>query len=167
MKQGEQVKQISRYIIFIFLCALSVSVLAEKIKVPDFKLPTVNGEVMPAQFKGKVVYVDFWASWCKPCKRSFPWLNQLQQKYKDQGLVILAINLDKEKHLADAFLEKIPANFIVAFDPEATTAKTFKVQGMPSSYLVDRNGYVTGKHTGFREKDIAALEKGVVRLLQK
>jgi len=135
--------------------------------VPDFKLPTANGEVTPAQFKGKVVYVDFWASWCKPCKKSFPWLNQLQKKYKDQGLVVLAINLDKEKHLADAFLEKIPANFIVAFDAEGETAKSFNIKGMPSSYLIDRNGYAMGRHSGFREKDTANLEQGVVNLLQQ
>lgn len=159
-------KQILKYITFILVCASSVSALAEKTKTPDFKLPTANGEVTPAQFKGKVVYVDFWASWCKPCKKSFPWLNQLQQKYKDQGLVVLAINLDKEKHLADAFLEKIPSNFIVAFDPEGDTAKSFNIKGMPSSYLIDRNGYVIGRHSGFREKDTANLEKGVVNALQ-
>ena len=160
-------KQILKYMTFLVLCSLSVSVLAGKTRVPDFKLPTANGEVTPAQFKGKVVYVDFWASWCKPCKKSFPWLNQLQQKYKDQGLVVLAINLDKEKYLADAFLEKIPANFIVAFDAEGETAKSFNIKGMPSSYLIDRNGFVMGRHSGFREKDTANLEQGVINLLQQ
>ena len=160
-------KQILKYITFVVVCAFSISALAEKTKVPDFKLPAINGEVTPAQFKGKVVYVDFWASWCKPCKKSFPWLNQLQEKFKDQGLVILAINLDKEKHLADKFLEEVPANFIVAFDQAGDTATSFKLKGMPSSFLIDRAGYVVGKHTGFREKDIANLEQSVARLLQQ
>ena len=155
--------------VFIACCLLmnSAAVTAESVKVPDFKLPTANGDITPAQFKGKVLYVDFWASWCKPCKQSFPWLNQLQQKYKDQGLVVIAINLDKEKHLADKFLEAIPADFIVAFDPEGGTASSFKVKGMPSSFLIDRQGNVQGRHTGFREKDTASLEQGVARLLQQ
>ncbi|MDH5472413.1 MAG: TlpA family protein disulfide reductase [Gammaproteobacteria bacterium] len=155
--------------IFITFCLLmnSAAIKAESVKVPDFKLPTATGEITPAQFKGKVLYVDFWASWCKPCKQSFPWLNQLQQQYKDQGLVVIAINLDKERALADKFLQIIPANFIVAFDPEGNSASSFKVKGMPSSYLIDRDGNVQGRHTGFREKDIARLEQSVAKLLQQ
>ena len=149
--------------------AVPVSLFASdlKVPVPDFKLPTVNGDVTPAQYKGKVVYIDFWASWCMPCKKSFPWLNKMHEKYQSRGLVILAINLDRKKELADAFLQRIPASFTVAYDPEGLSAKDFKVQGMPTSYLVDRQSMVVGSHTGFREKDIAALEQAIVKLLEQ
>ena len=156
----------------VFVCLIilgSTSVHAEKVKVPvpDFKLPTATGEVTPSQLKGKVVYVDFWASWCKPCKKSFPWLNMMHEKYKDQGLVVLGINLDSEKEMADAFLLNIPAKFTVAYDPEGQSAKDFKVMGMPSSYLINREGYVIGSHVGFREKDAEALEQAVAKLLHQ
>ena len=141
------------------------SAFAEYPKMPDFKLPSTAGEIEPAMFKGKVIYIDFWASWCKPCVKSFPWLNQLQARYKDQGLEIIAINLDKDKALADEFLRKIPASFKVAFDPSADTAASFNVKGMPTSYLIDRNGYMRSKHTGFREKDITSIENAVKKLL--
>ena len=134
-------------------------------RLPDFKLPTATGEIEASMLKGKVVYVDFWASWCKPCKKSFPWLNKLQSKYKAQGLEVIAINLDKDRIKADEFLKKIPANFKVAFDPEGDTAISFKVQGMPSSYLVDRNGFMRAKRIGFREKDEQNIENAVNKFL--
>lgn len=154
--------------LLILLFGVSVSpVDANSVKSPQFSLPSASGVITDKTFKGKVIYVDFWASWCKPCKKSFPWLNMMQQKYKDKGLVVLAINLDTDKKLADEFLKKIPANFTVAFDPEGQSAKDFKVMGMPSSYLINRKGYVIGSHVGFREKDAEALEQGVVKLLQQ
>lgn len=151
---------------WIVLCLLAGVVNADKVKIPDFKLPTDSAEVTPAQLNGKVVYVDFWASWCKPCKKSFPWLNEMQKKYEKQGLVVLGINLDEDKSQAEAFLKKVPAGFKIAYDPEGKSAKDFHVQGMPSSYLVDREGYVVNRHVGFREKDAEALEQHILELLK-
>ena len=148
------------------LCVISFSSYAKPVKVPDFSLPSTNGSVSPESIAGKVVYLDFWASWCKPCVKSFPWLNQMQKKYKDKGLMILAINLDKDKNLADEFLQRLPAEFTVAFDKEGVTPSLFKVSAMPSSYLVDSNGFIRGRHIGFREKDKANLEKAIASLLK-
>lgn len=134
---------------------------------PGINLPGVNGTVQSANFKGKVVYVDFWASWCKPCKQSFPWLNDMQAKYKQLGFEVVAINVDQEQNAANDFLNKIPAQFTVAFDPSGKTAELFHVQGMPSSYLIDRQGNIRAAHMGFREDDRAKLEQAVTKLLQE
>jgi len=108
--------------------------------------------------EGKVVWVDFWASWCVPCRRSFPWMNTMHDKYAEQGLQIVAVNLDKERALADGFLAETPAKFTVRFDPAAKLAKQFEVQAMPSSYLLDAAGNVIAKHFGFKLADASEYE---------
>ena len=158
-------QKIVRFILLV-LCVTTLPALAKPVRIPEFSLPSTNGPINQNSFKGKVIYLDFWASWCKPCVKSFPWLNELQNKYKNKGLVVIAINLDQDKTLADEFLKRIPANFTVAFDKEGKTPELFRVTGMPSSYLVDRKGYIQARHTGFREKDKARLEQAVVKLLQ-
>jgi thiol-disulfide isomerase/thioredoxin len=134
---------------------------------PLINLPGINGMVTSDNFKGKVLYVDFWASWCKPCKQSFPWLNDMAARYQKLGFEVVAINLDQEQDEANEFLAKIPARFTVAFDPSGKTAEQFQVQGMPSSYLIDRKGNVRATHMGFRENDRAKLEQAVTKLLQE
>jgi thiol-disulfide isomerase/thioredoxin len=114
-----------------------------------------------AAYKGKVVYLDFWASWCVPCRQSFPWMNQMQRQYGKDGLVILAVNMDQVRTEADAFLKQYPAEFTVRFDPQGGLAQTFKVRGMPTSALLDRDGKTLLLHEGFKSKDIATLEQSI------
>lgn len=140
---------------------------AEYPQLPEFSLPTQSGQVTQASYENRVVYVDFWASWCKPCKQSFPFLNDLQQRYRKNGLVVLAINLDKDPEQARQFLQHIPAHFTVAFDQQGVTAQSFHVQGMPSSYLIDRKGNIRARHIGFREEDKDKLEQAVASLLKE
>src|SRR5262252_9167092 len=102
------------------------------------------------EIKGKVVLVDFWASWCVPCRHSFPWMNQMQQKYGGQGLQIIGVNLDDDRSAADKFLKETPAKFTLRFDPAGTLARKFDVQTMPSSYVLDSAGNVIAKHFGFK-----------------
>jgi len=116
-------------------------------------------------FKGKVLYVDFWASWCGPCVKSFPYFNQLQQKYAEQGVQVLAINLDEELSEAQAFLQKIPPSFTVLADPEQQCAKAFSLKGMPSSYLIDRQGVVRHINLGFHGDEAKAIELKLEQLL--
>lgn len=97
--------------------------------------------------KGKVVYVDFWASWCGPCKESFPWLNELVQKHPN--LKVIGINLDKNKNDADEFLKKYPAQFEMLFDSSGKSAEKYKVKGMPYSIIFDKNGKEVHSHIGF------------------
>lgn len=118
-------------------------------------------------YAGKVVLVDFWASWCTPCLRSFPWMNELQQQLGSEGLVVVAVNLDQERALADAFLGQNPAKFRVEFDAAGTVARQFGVQAMPTSFLIDRNGKLRARHTGFKEKLRASREQQIVQLLKE
>ena len=123
--------------------------------------PTLNLDA----YKGKVVYVDFWASWCGPCKQSFPWMKAMHEKYSKDGLVILAINVDQEKPKADAFLKEFTPAFPVIFDSTGTLASQFKVQTMPSSYMLDRNGKPRFKHLGFHDAKRDVYEKEIHDLL--
>ena len=108
--------------------------------------------------RGKVVVVDFWASWCVPCRRSFPWMNQMQTKYADDGLVIIAVNVDSDPGEAAAFLRDYPAEFEIHYDPNGNVAQEFGVIAMPSSYLFDRDGVQVARHLGFKVKKQAEYE---------
>lgn len=155
------------FFILLSISQLSANLYADVVQAPGLKLSTENGSVQLSALKGKVVYLDFWASWCVPCKKSFPWMNVMQKRYADQGFVIVAVNLDKERALADEFLKQVPANFIVAFDASGNSAAKYKLRGMPSSYLIGRDGKVHASHIGFREKDKDKLEQVIKNLLSK
>lgn len=116
--------------------------------------------------QGKVIYIDFWASWCKPCRKSFPWMNDMKAKYESDGLVILSVNLDAEKKFATDFLNEIPATFDVIYDPKGITARKLKVKGMPSSYLIDRSGKLVSRHQGFNDEKKALFEQEIEALLR-
>ena len=127
--------------------------------------PTASHAGAPAvdlsAFKGKVVYLDFWASWCVPCRQSFPWMNEMHRQYGKDGLVIVAVNLDQVHDDAETFLQKYPADFTVRFDPAGQLAQKFKVRGMPTSALLGRDGKVLMVHEGFRTKDKDTLEQSI------
>jgi len=159
-------KKIIFYTLFAFML-LNHSSFAAVSQAPEIDLPGINGNVNLSQYKGKVVYLDFWASWCKPCKESFPWLRELKDNYEAKGFEVVAINLDKERALADEFLKVMGVNFVVAFDESGDTASRYKLKGMPSSYLIGRDGKLYASHIGFREKDKAKLEQGIKQLLTK
>lgn len=125
------------------------------------------GSLDLSAYKGKVVYVDFWASWCGPCKQSFPWMNQLQQRLSSQGLVVIGVNVDQEKKLADQFIQELKPSFKIMFDSEGTLATEYQVAGMPSAFIVDRSGKIRFKHIGFEHKKAALYEQQVVSLLNE
>lgn len=137
------------------------------VDAPDFNLPTTSGTVSLSSLRGKVVYLDFWASWCVPCRQSFPWMAAIDDEYKNKGLVVLAVNLDKSRDLADAFLERYSAPFTVAFDPDAKTAEAFRVQAMPSSFIVDRNGKIVYVHEGFEQAKAQSVEDRIKEVLSR
>ena len=159
------------------LLAISVLLIAMSTASGGAAAPASDTDSLPAataphwpllkSLNGKVVLVDFWASWCSPCLQSFPWMNELQQKHSEKGLVIVAINLDQDRALADAFLKKVPAKFRVEYDAEGTIASQFEVQAMPTSFLIDRNGRVRVRHRGFREKQRAEREDQIEQLLKE
>jgi cytochrome c biogenesis protein CcmG/thiol:disulfide interchange protein DsbE len=114
---------------------------------------------------GRVVYVDFWASWCGPCRQSFPWMETMKSTYEAQGLEIVAVNLDRDRADADKFLKQFHPTFDVRFDPKGELAESYKVQGMPSSVLIDRHGVTRFTHVGFRPVDGAIYEAQLRQLL--
>ena len=139
-------------------------VLAFALLVPAILLEAAPPDGL-APVSGKVVWVDFWASWCVPCRRSFPWMNAMHRKYGPEGLQIIAVNLDKERAPADGFLAEVPAEFSLRFDPAGTLAEKFGVQAMPSSYLLAADGTVLASHFGFRTADAPAYERAIQEAL--
>jgi thiol-disulfide isomerase/thioredoxin len=133
---------------------------------PAFVLPTAGGEsVALDKLRGRLVYVDFWASWCGPCRRSFPWMNEMQQKYGARGLTIVGINLDKRRPDAERFLQQTPATFTIVYDEAGKTPEAYAVKGMPSSYLIDTAGKVVAVESGFRDDQKAVFEERIRALL--
>lgn len=126
---------------------------------PAFDLPGKDGQVQLAKYQGKLVYVDFWASWCGPCRQSFPWMNEMQARYGARGLQVIGVNLDAQGADARKFLAETPARFTIAFDPAGATPRAYGIKGMPSSVLIGPDGKVLYEHAGFKEADRAELEK--------
>ena len=117
------------------------------------------------QYRGKIVYLDFWASWCVPCRRSFPWMNAMQRKYGKQGLVVLGVNEDDDPAATSAFLDKHPADFRVLRDGGGKLASRYQLMGMPSAFVIDRDGRVVAKHIGFKKDSPGRLEAQLRKLL--
>ena len=118
-----------------------------------------------AEYRGKVVIVDFWASWCVPCRQSFPWLNDMYDEYTDDGLVILGVNTNDDDAEAQQFLEEFPAKFEIFYDPEGRLAQDFGVVAMPSSYVFSRDGELDTRHLGFLRSRRDEYEAVIQRLI--
>ena len=142
-----------RFVLLVVLACMGQTALA------------ADDELDLARFRGKVVLVDFWASWCAPCRQSFPWLNEMRAKYRDRGLVVIGINVDRERAEAERFLKQTPADFEIVYDPDGSLAARYQVPGMPSSYLFGRDGQAAGVHIGFRNGTRQEREAELERLL--
>ncbi|PVE06666.1 TlpA disulfide reductase family protein [Limnohabitans sp. Rim28] len=150
------------------VCAQNTVVVAAPPLSPAWVLPlwTAQGsaskELSSSDLLGQWLYLDFWASWCGPCKQSFPWMGQLQQHMRDVKFQVVAVGLDKQAATMERFLKQFPRHVQVVWDPLAETAKRFDVQAMPSSYLINPAGQVVWRHRGFHLADSAAL-LGIIR----
>lgn len=139
---------------------------AQQAPLLDQRLPDMQGgETSLAELQGKVVLVDFWASWCGPCRESFPWMNAMQEKYASQGLVVVGVNLDQQPRQAQDFLKQVPANFTLLQDSQASLPEAYGLIGMPSSYLLDRQGRLRATHTGFHASRVNEYEASIQQLL--
>jgi thiol-disulfide isomerase/thioredoxin/Cu/Ag efflux protein CusF len=120
---------------------------------PDFTLPTLSGApIHLAELRGKVVLLNFWATWCVPCRTEMPTLEALYQRYKDRGLEVLAVNLDLRSTAGvAAFLQEVGVTFRIALDPAWATARAYRVLGLPTTYLIDRAGHVVVREVGERD----------------
>lgn len=121
---------------------------------PDFTLPGRDGKpVRLSQLKGQVVMVNFWASWCGPCRQEFPVLDQLYRKYKPMGFTLLGVNVESETELAQKFLAQTPASFPILFDRQNATSKLYGVSAMPTTLMIDRRGNVRWLHRAYKPGD--------------
>ena len=158
------------------LCGIGVLMLSQAV------WPAAKGDVAPAcaattpdgaltvrvaDYKGKVVYLDFWASWCGPCRESFPFMNELQREFGGKGLQILAVSVDKTPDDARRFLERFPPLFTVALDPKGTCASAYLVPGMPTTFVIDRAGIVRTVHIGFHGGAKAEIRRQLLELLDE
>ena len=126
---------------------------------PELALRTTAGRPLVDSATGvRATYVDFWASWCAPCRLSFPWMNEMHEKLGPAGLRIVAVNVDRKEADARRFLEQWPARFEIAFDATAESARRLDIQAMPTSVLVDAERRILHTHRGFRQEDQALLE---------
>lgn len=154
----------------LFTCALHAVEVSEQ--APAFNLPLLSensaaSSVTLTDFKGKVVYLDFWASWCAPCQVSIPLLNELRNRYVEQGLdfEVVAINVDSDPADGADFLLDVPVKYVVLSDPAGKTPALYGVKGMPTSYLLDKTGNVRLVHSGFKRSDIDMIANEVQKLL--
>ena len=123
--------------------------------------------LQPAAYAGKVVLLDFWATWCGPCQKSMPFFNQLRNEKLKDGFEIIAINVDEDKQTADDYLKSHPVDYPIAFDPKGECPRIYEVKAMPSSYLLDKTGKVRHIHLGYRDSDQAALREQIQALLKE
>jgi cytochrome c biogenesis protein CcmG, thiol:disulfide interchange protein DsbE len=164
------VSSLSRFLP-VFVLALSCSGLAT---------PTVHAKGAPGtiavidsvladttELRDRVVYVDFWASWCAPCGQSFPWMNRLQAKYGAKGLRVITINLDKHASDGEDFIDQVRSTLDVIYDSTGSLARRFALDAIPSSFVYDRSGTLRSSHPGFVPADTVALDALVANLLSE
>lgn len=135
--------------------------------VPGLATASEPGHLDLAAYEGKVLVMDFWASWCVPCRRSFPWLNAMHDKYSEQGLVIIGINLDESRQDAEAFLAEYPPRFRIWYDESKALARDFDVMAMPMSYVIGRDGAQVARHFGFRVRKQDEYEAVIAEALSQ
>lgn len=133
---------------------------------PDFTLLSQNKKTITlSDYRGKIVYLDFWASWCGPCRHTLPWMERLQNKFKSQGLEVVAVNLDTNQGDAEKLLTDLKPTFTILFDPSGKVASTYQLPSMPSSFIITRDGKISEIHSGFHEGDDLIIESQIDKLL--
>ncbi len=165
--------RLSTSLITIFVFATCIRASGE-LKIgsafPDLASFKFEGQ-LPAELKGKIVFVDFWASWCGPCEKSFPVMDELQKKFGPQGLVIIAVNEDEKKPDMERFLKEKKVSFAIVRDAAQAGQKLVDkvdVSAMPSSFIVDQSGRLCFSHSGFHGTETKKeYEKQIESLLKK
>ena len=138
------------------------------VKARDFTLPSLAGkEVSLSSLRGKVVLLNFWATWCAPCREELPELSLLQENLGKRGLVILAVSVDNEKENAKSFVNKYKLKFETLWDGEKKVTKLYDPETMPSSYLIDRNGTLRYVHSGYDGNEWKRILNEIEELLEQ
>ena len=162
-------KYIIRLTALMSLLFLALSVNAGTItgKAPDFTLKSNSGKNLRlSDFRGQVVMINFWASWCGPCRQEMPILDQLSKRYGKLGFTLLGVNVEQDSSKANAYLKDIPVSFPILYDTANQTSKLYNVNAMPTTVLVDRNGNMRFIHHGYKpgyENDYKKQIKALIR----
>lgn len=143
--------------------AVSVGETAPVIEAPARDGTEFNLEAL----RGEVVYLDFWASWCPPCRAAMPELDALHERLDERGFSVIGVNVDRSRDAALRMLNAVAVDFPIVFDPEGRWAERYALPGMPSGFLIDREGVVRYRHEGYSAGDIPALEQEIERLLEE
>jgi peroxiredoxin len=152
------------------LFSLTTTIHASQVEgpAPDFTLKSITGENLKlSEYRGEVVMINFWASWCAPCRQEMPLLDSLYQKYKDLGFTLLGINLDEKSAQAEKLLKEIPVNFPILLDPKSEISRLYKVSAMPTTILVDRDGNMRFLHKGYMPGYEEDYEKQIKTLVME
>ncbi|QFU77225.1 TlpA family protein disulfide reductase [Halioglobus maricola] len=148
-------------------CSLALA-LTEDGPAANFTLKSADGSNMRlSEHRGEVVLINFWASWCGPCRQEMPELERLQQQYHDLGFTVFGINVEQDREAADRTLKDIPVTFPVLFDVENTVSETYGVDAMPATVLVDRNGVIRFAHRGYKPGYEQLYEEQIRALLRE
>jgi len=147
---------------FLIFAAQPSHAVAVGDQAPEITVVQADGSpIQLSALRGKTVYLDFWASWCGPCRQSFPWMNAMQDKYAGSGLAIVAINVDKKRADAEKFLAQFPARFTIVYDEPGLTPTKYEVKKMPTSVLIDARGKIVSAHSGFSNDMRDDLERRI------
>ena len=137
---------------------------------PNFARPLLDDErinLSLEDYRGQVVYLDFWASWCGPCLIAMPKIEALKQRFEGSDFAVLAINVDRDPKRARRFLNKVEVSYPSVYDATAELPKQYGLQAMPSSYVIDQRGYITLVHEGFRKGDEDLLGAHIQEVLNR
>ncbi len=163
------IEQLAKF--FFMMIVLSSPVLASqniKGKAPDFTLKSYAGSNQKlSEFRGDVVLLNFWASWCGPCRQEMPLLNVLHKKYKKLGFTVIGVNVEEHSEKARQIVKDVAIKFPILFDSENKVSELYKVSAMPSTVIIDRNGNMRYLHKGYKPGDMVAYKKWVKKLVRE
>jgi peroxiredoxin len=127
---------------------------AADVQAPAFTLQSLDGKTVTlGQYKGDVVMINFWASWCGPCRQEMPLLDDIYKQYKDMGFVLLGVNVEPDASNANGWLKKTPVSYPILYDPKSSVSQLYSVQAMPTTVIIDRQGVVRYVHNGYLPGD--------------
>jgi len=144
---------------------VKAELIGQQVPACPAMLQTSNKHIDFDKYQGKVVLIDFWATWCPPCKQSMPFLNALRNELFDQGFEVVAINVDEDREQVEKFLLANPVDYQLAYDSSGKCPELFDVKAMPSSYFIDRQGVIRAIHLGYRESDKEHIRLEIDKLL--
>ena len=166
---GSQTSYVNKEVLLAVLLFLPVACFAisEGEAAPEFTLPELDqsGDVSLSSTNGKVRYLDFWASWCAPCRVSFPQIIALQSALSNDDFEVIAVNVDENPKLAIKFLRRYETNYKILSDPKGNVASLYQLPGMPTSFLLDRTGKIRLVHSGYKAGDMQKIRATIESLL--